>query len=157
MNPRRSIACLLLASLFSLTRAVAHDRELGTSFRGSKNQFSFERNKKTITLRLHILINGWVVNCARTRAAVWGVGRGKERLGVPPFSKVYLINLEKGKIINYYTVTRGPYGATFSADRKVVMVDDYVIDQATGEVVTMTYYSKPEVETCPSFLGKQSK
>lgn len=147
--------CFLIGLSFSGT-TLGESLELRSSFRGAANRFEFEIGTRTINIHLNIFINDWAVNCARTRAVVWGVDRSKEQLGIPPFSKVYLINLEKGKIINYYTVTRGPYGATFSADRRVVMVDDYVIDQATGEVVNMTYYMKPEIETCPSFPGKQS-
>lgn len=30
-------------------------------------------------------------------------------------------------IISQYTVTRGPFGASFSTDQRIAMVDDYVV------------------------------
>lgn len=154
MKSKISVILFLLLVLFGESALGAENQDLRRSFRGVVNRFTFDLGKRTITIRLNILINGWTVNCARTRAVVWGIDRGKEQPGAPPFSRVYIINLEKGKIINQYTVTRGPFGATFSADRRMAMVDDYVVDQDSGEVVSMTYYTKLDEESCPSFPGK---
>ncbi|MCP1572772.1 hypothetical protein J2S30_001151 [Herbaspirillum rubrisubalbicans] len=157
MKPKGSTTCLLLLSLLVSLEAAPHDQELGTSFRGSKTQFSFERNKKTLTLRLNILINGWAVNCARTRAIVWGINRGKEQLGVPPWSKIYIIDLKRAQPMNHFTRTHGTFGASFSMDQKMAIVDDDVVDLATGKVINQIYYmNKLDLETCPSFPGKQS-
>lgn len=147
----------LLIGLFCSDSIATENLNLRRSFRGVTTQFAFDSGKRTITFHLRILINGWAVNCARTRAIVWGVALRREQLGVPPFSRVYLINLEKRKIINHYTETRGPFGAIFSRDQKMAILDDLVLDLATGREVAEIDRLDVQAETCPSFPGKQSK
>lgn len=70
-------------------------------------------------------------------------------------TKVYIIVLKRGKPINHYTGTRGPYEVAFSRDQKTAIVDDDVVDLATGKLVDVIDEMKLDVETCPSFPGKQ--
>ncbi|AON53042.1 hypothetical protein [Herbaspirillum seropedicae] len=154
MKNKVLIFSILLTALPVSGTANAANLDFRSSFGSEKNLFSFKQGARTVRFNLDIYVNGWSINCARTRAVVWGVDLSPDLLGVPPVSKVYIINLDKRKIINHYTITRGPFSAAFSADHKTVIVDDYVVDQDSGEVVNMTYYTKLDVENCPSFPGK---
>ncbi|WP_156481342.1 hypothetical protein [Herbaspirillum rubrisubalbicans] len=156
MKNKVLIFSILLTALPVSGTANAANLDFRSSFGGGKNLFSFKQGTRTVKFHLDIYVNGWSINCPRTRAVVWGVDLSPDLLGVPSVSKVYIINLDKRKIINHYTITRGPFGAAFSADHKTVIVDDYVVDQNSGKVLSMTDKVKIVTETCPSFPGKQS-
>ncbi|MDR9846648.1 hypothetical protein [Herbaspirillum huttiense] len=151
------IFSILLSALPVSGKANAANFESRSSFSSGKNLFSFKQGKRTVRFDLDIHVNGWSINCTRTRAVVWGVDLGLSQSGVPSVSKVYIINLDSRKIINHYTITRGPFSAAFSADHRTVIVDDYVIDQNSGKVLSMTDNVKIATEACPSFPGKHSE
>ncbi|QJQ01351.1 hypothetical protein C798_14225 [Herbaspirillum rubrisubalbicans Os34] len=134
----------------------AANLELRSSFRAGENGFAFEVGKHTVSIQLGIRVSDWAVNCSRTRAIAWGQDLSKARIGAPPVSKVYVIDLERRKPINHYTRTRGPYEAAFSRNQKTAIVDEDVVDLRTGKVVDMIYDMNLDLENCPSFPGKQS-
>lgn len=58
-------------------------------------------------------------------------------LGQPAYSKIYVLNLSIGTILNSFTMTRGPYGAHFErGGREAMVYDGYLIDVATGRILT---------------------
>lgn len=156
MKLRKNIFTLILFVLYFSSAACAGNQSIDQSFRAASGQFSFNHGQHEINIPLDITVNGWSVNCSRTRAVVWGQAEDLAKIGDPPVVRVYVIDISHAKIINNYTVTRGPYEVTFSKDQKQASVDDYVIDQNSGEVVSMTEDMKLEAESCPLFPGKQS-
>ncbi|AON53041.1 hypothetical protein [Herbaspirillum seropedicae] len=156
MKSNTSITLIFLTALFSSGTLGAESPELLSSFRGIANQFVYEAGKRTIPIKLDIPVNHWAVNCARDRAIIWGQDLSQARIGAPPVTKVYIIDLKRGKPINHYTGTRGPYEAAFSRDQKMAIVGDDVVDLATGKLVNVIDDMKLDVETCPFFPGKQS-
>lgn len=156
MKFKNTITLLFLFIFVGSGVACAGNRNLSKSFRATADQFSFDRGRRTINIHLDVIVSGWVVNCSRTRAIVWGQDNNVTEVGAPPVVNVYVIDIEHDKPINHYTVTRGPYEAIFSQDQNLAIVDDYVVDQTSGEVVGMTEDIKLAAEFCPSFSGKQS-
>ncbi|WP_148289017.1 hypothetical protein [Herbaspirillum sp. B65] len=156
MKSKTAITLIFLTALFSSGTVGAENPELRRSFRGIANQFVYDVGRRTIKIKLDIPVNHWTVNCHRDRAIIWGQDLSQARIGAPPVTKVYIIDLKRGKPINHYTGTRGPYEAAFSRDQKTAIVDDDVVDLATGKLVDVIDEMKLDVETCPSFPGKQS-
>lgn len=134
----------------------ASNIELRNSFRGGANGFAFEAGKRTVSIPLGIRVSDWAVNCSRTRAIAWGQDLTKARIGAPPVNKIYVIDLKKRKPINHFTRTRGPYEAAFSRNHRTAIVDHDIVDLTTGKVVDVIYDMNLDLETCPSFPGKQS-
>lgn len=157
MKNKILIFSILLSALPVSGTANAENLDSRSSFSSGKNLFLFKQGRRTVRFHLDIHVNGWSINCTRTRAVVWGVDLGLSQSGVPSVSKVYIINLDSRKIINHYTITRGPFSAAFNADHRTVIVDDYVVDQNSGKVLSMTDNVKIATEACPSFPGKHSE
>lgn len=154
-HSRNPITLLPLSILIASGMACASNQGSSQSFRASANTFSFDRNQRKIDIRLDATITGWTVNCSRTHAIVWGKADDLEEVGAPPATRVYVVDIEHDKPINQYTVTRGPYEVIFSQDLRQASVDDYVIDQNSGEIVGMTEDINLMAESCPSFPDKQ--
>ena len=111
----------------------------------------------TRSLRLPIRIVDWRVDCSESRAVVWGAPKSKLRLGDPPYALAYVVDVNRLKILEKYSMTRGPYGAEFSADRKLILVDETLIEFDTGKLVKK-FRSEDflfERETCADFSGRQ--
>lgn len=156
MKSKFPLPLFLPIFLFFSDPVSATNLELASSFRGGANSFAFEVGKRTVSIRLGIRVSDWAVNCSRTRAIVWGQDLSKARIGAPPVTKVYVIDLKKRKPINHYTRTRGPYEATFNRNHRTAIVDHDIVDLTTGKVVDVIYDMNLDLETCPSFPGKQS-
>ena len=156
MKSETTLTLLFVFIFVASGSACAGKQSSGQSFRASADQFSFERDQRTISIHLDVAVSGWAVNCSRTRAIVWGQDNTVMEMGAPPVVKVYLIDIEHDKPINHYTVTRGPYEATFSQDQSQAIVDDYVVDQTSGDVIAMKEDVKVVAEYCPSFSGQRS-
>lgn len=156
MNLRPALTISALVILIALDTACARENKFPSSFRVTTDHFSYTRDGQDIHINLESTMSAWSVNCPRTRAVVWGRDWSKAQLGDPPFSRVYLIDLERDKTVDQFTVANGPYEAIFSGDQKFVSVDDIVLDQASGNRIGMTEDIQFEVESCPSFAGKQS-
>lgn len=156
MKFKNTITLLFLFIFVASGAACADNLNLSQSFRATANQFSFDRSQHTINIPLDVSVSGWVVNCSRTRAIVWGQDKNLVEVGAPPVVKVYVINIEHAEPISHYSVTRGPYEATFSQDQTRAIVDDYVVDPMSGEVIGMKEDINLVAESCPSFSGKQS-
>lgn len=156
MKFKNTIVLSFLLMFVASIVACAGGQDSVRSFRATSNQFSFDRGQFTINIPLDVSVSGWVVNCSRTRAIAWGQYDKLQEVGAPPVVKVYVIDIEHDEPISHYTVTRGPYEATFSQDQNWAIVDDYVVDQTSGEVIGMTEDVKLTTESCPSFSGKQS-
>lgn len=148
MGYRTLLALSLPLFLAPCFRASAVTRELAHSFRPTAAGFTFDRSGRAVTIPIKETISDWRVNCNRTRAVVWGQAEDLAEVGAPPVARVYILNLEKEEVISVYTVTRGPYEVIFSQDLKHASVDDYVIDQASGEIVGMTEDIKLVAESC---------
>ncbi len=151
-----SLALFLFALFACPASAGAETPRHRSAFRAVGNQFAFEAGRRTVAVQLDIPVNQWTVNCTRTHAIVWGIDQRKLPMGVPPFNKIYVIDLRRGKPVDHFTRTRGPYGARFSKDQTMAIVDDEVVDLAKGKVVGYIYDMKLDDETCPPFPGKQS-
>lgn len=156
MNPRPVVTLSVLAFLIALRTVCALDDTFASSFRVTTDHFSYIRGGVDIHISLESTMSMWRVNCARTRAVVWGRDWSKVQLGDPPVSRVYLIDLVGDKIVDQFTVTSGPYEAVFSKDQKLARVDHTVLDQASGSRIGMTEDVYFEVESCPAFAGKRS-
>ncbi|MGY0651018.1 hypothetical protein ACW7GZ_03970 [Luteimonas sp. A537] len=156
MKLKNTISLPFLFIFIASGVACADNQNLGRSFRAIADQFSFDRGNRTANIPLDVTVSGWAVSCSRTRAIVWGHDNNLVEMGAPPVVKVYLIDIERDEPINHYTVTRGPYEVTFSRDQSRATVDDYVVDQASGEVIGMTEDINLAAESCPLFSGKQS-
>lgn len=148
MKSRISLSLSLLLVIVTWFTACAGSKELGQSFRPTAAGFTFDRSGRAVTIPIKETISDWRVNCNRTRAVVWGQAEDLAEVGAPPVARVYILNLEKEEVISVYTVTRGPYEVIFSQDLKHASVDDYVIDQASGEIVGMTEDIKLVAESC---------
>lgn len=138
---------LLLVIATSFT-ACAGDKELGRSFRATAAGFTFDQGAHSFTIPINTAISDWRVNCSRTRAVAWGRAQDLEKVGAPPVTRIYALNLEKRTIISSFTVTRGPFEVIFDQGQKWASVDDYVIDQNSGEIVGMTEDFKFPGESC---------
>src|SRR5690606_7674603 len=72
MNSENTLTLLFVFIFVASGSACAGKQSSGQSFRASADQFSFERDQRTISIHLDVAVSGWAVNCSRTRAIVWG-------------------------------------------------------------------------------------
>ncbi|RFP60430.1 MAG: hypothetical protein BJG00_007035 [Limnothrix sp. CACIAM 69d] len=111
----------------------------------------------TRSLKLPIRIVDWRVDCSESRAVVWGAPKSNLRLGDRPYAEAYVVDVNRLKILEIYSMTRGPYDAEFSADRKLILVDEILIEFGTGKLVK-NFRSEDflfERESCGDFSGRR--
>ena len=157
MSYKKSNSLLFLFALSVSGIIYADDTELATSFSVTDKQFSYERNRRKIHIHLKPTMSSWIVNCDRTRAVVWGRAWSELKLGDRPFSRAYLVDIENDKVMGQITTTDGLFSVSFSKDRKLVRVDNWMFDLASGRVLDESPWDINLVaESCPPFFGKQS-
>ncbi len=108
-------------------------------------------------IKFRINIVDWRIDCSESRAVVWGQARDPTPPGVPPYAKVYTVDLNKMKILSSYSTTRGPHDAEFSLDRKKILIDEILMDFQSGKFIEN--YSAEDLmfqrEDCKDFEGRR--
>lgn len=136
--------------------ACASKQIIAQSFQAEKDLFFYNLSQRELKIKPKPTISDWNINCDRTRAVVWGRDWDNLKIGSPPFSIAYLIDINHGKIIAQFTMTRGPYEAIFSQDKKMVSIDEIVIDLSSGNYINSISHTDLTPESCPTFPGKHS-
>lgn len=108
-------------------------------------------------IKFRINIVDWRIDCSESRAVVWGQARSPTPVGVPPYAKVYTVDLNKMKILSSYSTTRGPHDAEFSLDRKRILIDEMLVDFQSGKFIEN--YNAEDLmfqrERCKDFEGRR--
>lgn len=108
-------------------------------------------------INFRIKIIDWRIDCSESRAVVWGQARNPTPVGVPPYAKVYTVDLSKVKILSSFSTTRGPHDVEFSLDRKRILIDEVLVDFHSGRFVE-NYNSEDlmfQRERCEDFEGRR--
>lgn len=125
--------------------------------KSGRQTFVVESNGVSRSIYLPIRIVDWRVDCAGSRAVVWGFPKAAGRVGGQPCAIAHLIDLKRFKSIAKYSVARGPYEVEFSADQKKILLDDVLIDYEKGALV-VDFGSRDfgfERQTCEDFPGRK--
>lgn len=120
-----------------------------TEFAVRGHDVVFKRGTRAIRIRLGSAVDGWQVNCARTRALAWGVPWDQMDPGTSRYANVFLMDLEAAQVLARFSLVHGPYETAFSADGQWARVDDIVLRQRDGERATVTVAAAEHSETCP--------
>lgn len=156
---RSRTRAMVLASLTlalqgcGVLNAEAQDRAFS---KGDADVFVIRQGSATHRLKLNVTIAGWKVSCSRSRAVIWGQTRSDLPIGTPPYASVYILDVQLPKVIGELTTTRGPFDVDFTRDNRFIVVDENVIEFATGRVMSSELPPgfKVEPESCAEFLGK---
>lgn len=154
MKSNRLFAFLLflLFSLSVLATAESVDyKKLGI------RTFEIQGKNKLIKIRLDVNIADWRISCNRKTAIVWGQTLSRLKTGVSPYATIYIIDLTKGKSLNFYTTTRGPFDVEFDKNESRAFIDDFIVDAKTGKILS-TFNAEDqeaEKERCASFTGQK--
>jgi hypothetical protein len=111
----------------------------------------------TRKLSLPVSIVDWRIDCSQSRAVIWGQPHKPTPLGVKPYAVAYVVDIRRLKVLQRYSMTRGPHNAEFSADRTRILIDDLLIEFNSGRLV-QNFSSKDflfDREVCEDFQGRQ--
>lgn len=108
-------------------------------------------------MSLPINIVDWRIDCSESRAVIWGQSQTDLPLGAKPYAVAYVIDIPRLKVLQKYSMTRGPYNAEFSADRTRISIDDLLIEFRSGRLVK-SFSSEDflfDREVCEDFQGRR--
>lgn len=119
--------------------------------------FHVVSGRETRRIKFRVNIVDWRIDCSESRAVLWGQAKQSTPVGVPPYAKVYIVDLKKMKILSSYSTTRGPHDAEFSLDRKRIFIDEMLVDFQSGNFIE-NYNAEDFMlprESCKDFDGRR--
>lgn len=149
--------CLFFIAAVSISVSAGADGIHRQYIKSGEQTFGIKGNGVTRKLKLPVRIVDWRIDCSESRAVVWGQPKKKLRLGEPPYAVAYVVDINRLKTLGTYSMTRGPYDAEFSADRKRLLIDEILIEFDTGNLVK-EFRSEDflfERESCADFPGRR--
>jgi hypothetical protein len=87
---------------------------------------------------------------------IWGETFKKLPDGVTPYTKFYVVNILKKRVLHSHTRTLRVYGIVeFDKNGEIIIVDEDVIDFKSGAVKQVESVPVFEKENCPDFQGRR--
>jgi hypothetical protein len=152
-----SIRALVATVLFLFSYAAHADSEIARFSKSGSSIFVIAEKGNTSKIRLAITITNWQIDCAKTRAVIWGKTLKKLPAGVAPYTKFYVVNILKKRVLNSYTRTLRVHGLVeFDKAGEIIVVDEDVIDFKTGMLKQVELPANSETQTCEDFQGRRS-
>lgn len=151
----RRLVILLFAS--SLSGCIATGTETALLERVSAGGLSISLGGARKEVLLEVNIADWRVTCDRRRAIVWGQTTRQLPTGVPPYAMVYVVDLIRAVARESFATTRGPFEVQVNEAGTLGVVDEYVVDLASGEV-KLTEIPRDldfRAESCSDFRGRR--
>jgi hypothetical protein len=144
-----SFAFLFLPYAFADTQGEVFSKT-GTSV------FVITKNNNKTQIRLDISIANWQIDCTKSRAVIWGKTLKKLPTGVAPYTKIYVVNILKKRVLHSHTRTLRVYGVVeFDKDSEIIIVDEDLIDFKSGALKQVESAPVFEKENCPDFQGRR--
>lgn len=148
---------LLFIVAVSISASAGADGIHEQYIKSGEQTFGIKGDGAIRRLKLPIRIVDWRIDCSESRAVIWGQPKKTLPLGAQPYAVAYVVDINRLKILGAYSMTRGPYDAEFSADRRRILIDEILIEFDTGKLVT-DFRSEDflfERELCADFPGRR--
>ncbi|MBT9160910.1 MAG: hypothetical protein DDT26_02206 [Dehalococcoidia bacterium] len=148
---------LLFIAAVSISVSAGADGIYRQYVKSGEQTFGVKGGDVTRKLKLPVHIVDWRIDCSESRAVIWGQPKKNLRLGAPPYAVAYVVDINRLQTLSTYSMTRGPYDAEFSADRKRIVIDEILIEFDTGDLVK-DFRSEDflfERELCADFPGRR--
>lgn len=148
---------LLFIAAVSISASAGADGIHGQYIRSGEQTFGVKVGDSIRRLKLPIRIVDWRIDCSESRAVIWGLPNKTSRLGAQPYAVAYVVDVNRLKTLGTYSMTRGPYDAEFSADRRWILIDEMLLEFDTGRFVK-DFSSEDllfERELCAGFPGRR--
>lgn len=115
------------------------------------------RGGQRIAVALEVHIAGWRVSCDRRHAIVWGQTTRELPVGESPYATVYVVDMASAVARESFTTTRGPFEVEIDEPGALGIVDEYVIELATGKVKLTEAPDQAgfRSESCSDFQGRR--
>jgi hypothetical protein len=124
--------------------------------KSGSNVFVISEKGNSSRIKLDIAISDWRVDCTKTRAVIWGEVLKKLPDGVMPYTKFYVVNILKKRVLHSYTRNLRVYGVVeFDKNSEIIIVDEDVIDFKSGAVKQIGSVPVFQKENCPDFQGRR--
>lgn len=101
--------------------------------------------KNSRKIHLNITISEWRISCDGETGIIWGQTKNKLPTGVPPYTKIYIINTKNWKNPRSLTVSRGPFEVYFANHGTQVKIDEYTIEISSGNILNIIPQEKSQL------------
>jgi hypothetical protein len=149
-----SIRAVFAAFLFLFSYGAHANAQRDFFSKSGLNIFVIAEKGNLSKIKLDIAIENWQVDCKKTRAVIWGKTLKKLPAGVAPYTKFYVVNIVKKRVLNSYTRTLRVHGVVeFGKAGEIIVVDEDVIDFKTGMLKKDELPVNIETQTCEDSSG----